>query len=282
MKIQLRKALSVGALLALGAGIGVGITARAQQKEQHLGYQDTPMLPGGKWHVHDGTRPQPTKIDPGSFSTQEAAGKPPSDATVLFDGTDLSKWEGPGGKPAGWKIENGYMEIDPKAGSIQTKEKIGDCQLHVEWAAPTPPNLNAHGQERGNSGILFFSGKYEVQVLDSWENPTYPDGQAAALYGSFPPLVNASRKPGEWQMYDIIFEVPRFDGDKLVKPGAFTVLHNGVVVHNHAVLWGETQHKQFPVYHPHPPEGQLMLQDHGNKVRYRNIWFRKLKNYDEP
>src|SRR5436309_6038576 len=147
--MQIKQIICTAALLALGGGLGVGLTARAQQ---HLGYQDTPMLPGGKWHVHDGTRPQPKVIDPGSFSTQEMPGKPPSDATVLFDGTDLSKWEGPAGKPAGWKIENGYMEIEPKAGSIQTKEKIGDCQLHVEWAAPTPPNLKAHGQERGNSG----------------------------------------------------------------------------------------------------------------------------------
>src|SRR5690349_8553794 len=268
MQIQIKQIVCAAVLLVAGAGVGVAITAHAGQQKPHLGYQDTPMLPGGKWHVHDGERPQPKVIDPGTFSTQETPGKPPSDAIVLFDGTDLSKWEGPNGRPAGWKVANGYMEIDPKTGSIQTKEKIGDCQLHVEWATPSPPNLKQHGQERGNSGILFFSGKYEVQVLDSWENPTYPDGQAAALYGSFPPLVNASRKPGEWQVYDIVFEVPRFDGDKLVKPAAFTVFHNGVVVHNHAVLWGETQHKQFPVYHPHPPEGHLMLQNHGNNGRY--------------
>lgn len=269
------------ALLAVGGGIGVAVTDRAQQQKQ-LGYQDTPMLPGGKWHVHDGTRPQPKVIDPGSFSTQDTTGKPPSDAIVLFDGTDLSKWEGAGGKPAGWKVENGVMEIAPKTGSIQTKESIGDCQLHVEWSSPAPANLNAHGQGRGNSGVMFFGGKYEIQVLDSWENPTYPDGQAAGIYGSYPPLVNATRKPGEWQMYDILFTVPRFEGGKLVKAGYFTVLHNGVVVHNHAELWGETQHRQLPVYHPHPPQGPLVLQDHGSKVRFRNIWYRKLKDYDEP
>lgn len=282
MRVRSKQFICAGALIAIGGGIGVAITARAQQQQQHLGYQDTPMLPSGKWHVHDGTRPQPKVIDPGSFSAQDAPGKPPSDAIILFDGTDLSKWVGANGKPAAWKVENGVMEIDPKAGSIQTKEAIGDCQLHVEWSAPTPPNLNAHGQERGNSGVMFFGGKYEIQVLDSWQNPTYPDGQAAGIYGSYPPLVNATRKPGEWQIYDIIFTVPRFEGDKLVKPGYFTVLHNGVVVHNHAELLGETQHRQFPVYHAHPPEGPLMLQDHGNKVRYRNIWYRKLKNYDEP
>ncbi len=280
MRNRLKEIACVGALLAIGGAAGIGLAARAQQ--QHLGYQDTPMLPGGKWHVHDGERPQPKIIDPGSCSTQETTGKPPSDAIVLFDGADLSKWEGDGGRPAGWKVVNGYMEIDPRAGSIQTKEAIGDCQLHVEWAAPNPPNLKAHGQERGNSGIMFFSGKYEIQVLDSYENPTYPDGQAAGIYGSYPPLVNASRKPGEWQMYDIVFTVPRFEDGKLTKPGYFTVFHNGVVVHNHAEIWGETLHKTFPKYTPHPPEGRLLLQDHGNRVRYRNIWYRKLKNYDEP
>lgn len=278
--MQIQKIVAVAALAVVSAGIGAAITAGAQQKA-HLGYSDTPMLPGGKWHVHDGDRPQPKVIDPGSFSTQETAGKPPSDAIVLFDGTDLSKWEGDGGKPAGWKIEKDYMEIDPKAGSIHTKEKIGDCQLHVEWSAPNPPNLKAHGQERGNSGVMFFNGRYEIQVLDSYENPTYPDGQASAIYGCYPPLVNATRKPGEWQMYDIVFTVPRFENGKLTKPGYFTVFHNGVVVHNHAELLGETQHRQFPKYNPHEPEGQLVLQDHGNNVRYRNIWYRKLKNYDE-
>jgi hypothetical protein len=129
--------------------------------------------------------------------------------------------------------------------------------------------------------VIFF-GRYEIQVLDSYDNKTYPDGQAAAIYGSWPPLVNAMRKPGEWNVYDIMFTVPHFDGDKLVKPGYFTVMHNGVVVHNHAELLGDTNHRQLPVYHPHPPRGSLVLQDHGNRVRYRNIWYRELKDYDQP
>ena len=274
MRSGIRKTSLAGAILALGIGLGA-----AAQQGRKIGYSDTPMLPGGKWHVHDGTRPQPKIIDPGTASTQDPAGRPPSDAIVLFDGKDLSKWEGPGGKPAGWKVENGYMEIAPKAGSIQTRDPIGDVQLHIEWSAPVPPK--GIDQGRGNSGVLFF-GRYEVQVLDSYDNQTYPDGQAASIYGTYPPLVNAMRKPGEWNVYDILFTVPRFEGEKLVKPGYFTVFHNGVCVHNHAELLGDSNHRQLPSYHPHPPKGALVLQDHGNPVRYRNIWYRELKDYDQP
>ena len=160
-----------------------------------------------------------------------------------------------------------------------TKDPIGDCHLHIEWSAPSPGRGSSQG--RGNSGVLFF-GRYEIQVLDSFDNKTYPDGQAASIYGTYPPLVNAMRKPGEWNVYDIIFTVPRFENDKLVKPGYFTVLHNGVVVHNHAELLGDSNHRALPTYRPHPPKGQLVLQDHGNPVRYRNIWYRELKDYDTP
>ncbi len=267
------------ALLLIGAGSGAVLKARAQQADEHLGYQDTPMLPGGKWHVHDGLRPQPKEIDPGTFSSQEMPGTPPSDAIVLFDGKDLSHWKNGNGGPAGWTVENGYMKIAPKSGSISTRDEIGDCQLHIEWSAPTPPR--GRGQERGNSGVLFF-GRYEIQVLDSYQAKTYPDGQASAIYGTYPPLVNATRKPGEWQVYDILFTVPRFDGAKLVKPGYFTVLHNGVVVHNHAELLGNSNHRALPNYVAHPLKGSLVLQDHGNPVRYRNIWYRELKDYDQP
>lgn len=275
MKPIFRNMASIGLMLVVGATIGIAFAAQGQHDD--LGYQDTPML--GKWHVHDGLRPQPTVVDPGSFSTQDTPGKPPSDAIILFDGKDLSKWQGPNGKPAGWTVENGIATIKPGSGSITTKEDIGDCQLHIEWSSPTPPK--GQGQGRGNSGVIFF-GRYEIQVLDSYNAKTYPDGQAAALYGSYPPLVNASRPPGEWNIYDIIFTVPRFDGDKLIKPGYFTVLHNGVVVHNHVELLGNSNHRALPKYEPHPPQGPLLLQDHGNPVRYRNIWYRKLKNYDEP
>ncbi len=265
--------------IVLVAGAAIGAALMAQVQERKIGYQATPLLPGGKWHVHDGTRPQPKIIAPGTASTAEMPGRPPSDAVILFDGKDLSKWEGPGGKPAAWKVENGCMEITPKSGGVSTKESIGDCQLHIEWSAPNPPK--GIDQSRGNSGVLFFN-KYEVQVLDSYENKTYPDGQAASIYGTYPPLVNAMRKPGEWNVYDILFTVPRFEGGKLVKPGYFTVMHNGVVVHNHAELLGDSLHRQLPVSTPPPPRGPLFLQDHGSPVRYRNIWYRELKDYDQP
>ena len=269
--------IGLGLLLGVGA-IGGAAFAHAQQQDT-LGHQDTPLQANGKWHVHDGLRPQPPVIDPGTASTQEMAGKPPSDATVLFDGADLSHWTD-GGKPAAWKVENGYMEITPKTGSLVSKEELGDCQLHVEWSAPTV--VKGNGQGRGNSGILFFNGTYEVQVLDSYNNPTYPDGQAAAIYNSYPPMANAMRKPGEWNVYDIMFEVPHFENGKLVKPGYFTVMHNGVCVQNHVELLGQSYHQKRAEYHPHPPTGPLQLQNHGNPVRYRNIWFRPLHPTAEP
>jgi len=235
--------------------------------------------PPRQWPIHDEGRPQPPVVDPGPGMERPAP--PPADAIVLFDGKDLAQWRSAkDGSPAKWKVENGAMEVVAGTGDIRTERAFGDCQLHVEWATPTP-RPGEEGQHRGNSGV-FLMGLYEVQVLDSYGNRTYPDGQAASLYGSYPPLVNACRKPGEWQTYDIIFNVPRFDGQKLVSPGYFTVIHNGVIVHNHTALFGETLHKTFPTYHAHPPRGHLLLQDHGNPVRYRNIWYRELKDYDQP
>ena len=276
MKRLLQKTAAAGALLVVGAGVGAALGG--QQKDT-LGHQDTPLQANGKWHVHDGLRPQPPVIDPGTASTQDAAGRPPSDAVVLFDGKDLSHWTD-GGKPAAWKVEDGHMEITPKTGSLLTKDELGDCQLHVEWTAPT--EVKGNGQGRGNSGILFFGGRYEVQVLDSFNNPTYPDGQAGAIYNSYPPIVNPIRKPGEWNVYDIMFTVPRFEGEKLVKPGYFTVMNNGVVVQNHVELLGDSSHLKRAEYHAHPPKGPLLLQNHGNPVRYRNIWYRELKDNTEP
>lgn len=277
MKSVSRNLTWVGLMLAVGIGVGAAVTTRFA--EEGLGYQDTPILPGGKWHVHDGTRPQPTAVEPGSFSSQDTPGKPPSDAIVLFDGKDTSHWKARDGGAFAWKVENGYMEAIPGKHDIATTDDIGDCQLHIEWAAPNPPR--GKGQDRGNSGVIFF-GRYEIQVLDSYNAKTYPDGQASAIYGTYPPLVNASRKPGEWQMYDILFTVPRFENDKLVKPGYFTVFHNGVAVHNHAELLGNSNHRALPNYQPHPPRGPLILQEHGHPVRYRNIWYRELKDYDQP
>src|SRR5512136_231750 len=195
--------------------------------QEPIGYTDTPFLPGGKWRVHDLNRPHPPVVNPGTASTPEQPGRPPSDAVVLFDGKDLSQWleQGEGGgsanpRPPRWRVENGYMEVVPKTGSIISKEKFGDAQIHVEWASPK--EVKSSSQGRGNSGVLIMS-RYEIQVLDSYENVTYADGQASAVYGQWPPLVNASRPPGEWQAYDIVWEAPRFDGEKLVRPAFVTV-----------------------------------------------------------
>jgi hypothetical protein len=228
------------------------------------------------WPIHDRSRPQPQVVTPGTFSTPEEPGRPPSDAVVLFGGEDLSKWKSQkGGGPAPWKVESGYFEIVPETGGIETKDGFGSCQLHVEWQAPSPPK--GEDQDRGNSGV-FLMGLYEVQVLDSFESQTYPDGQAAALYGQYPPLVNASRPPGEWQVYDIAFEAPSFDSEgKLLKPARVTVFHNGVLVQHASELTGPTAHKRRPPYEVHPAKLPLSLQDHEHPVRYRNIWIRELK-----
>lgn len=242
-----------------------------------LGYDDTPMLPDSQWRVHDSKRPQARVITPGTESSQEAAGQAPSDAVILFDGTDLSGWKGRDGD-AQWKVESGYMEVVPRTGNIETKAHFGDCQLHLEFATPT--EVKGESQGRGNSGV-FLMGRYEIQVLDCYENPTYADGATAGIYGQWPPLVNACRKPGEWQMYDIIWVGPKFDGDKLVSPPCVTVIHNGIVMHHSQKLNGPTGHRNVPEVVPHPPEGPLNLQDHGDLVRYRNIWYRPLTGYDE-
>ena len=263
--MKLRFILTTGLLMSIAA-------AQAPPRKDHtLGYDDTPFLPGGKWRVHDVSRPRPRVITPGAQNSQ-----PPSDAIVLFDGKDLSRWETISkGKPAQpkWKVENGYMEVVPGTGSIQTKEKFGDIQLHLEWA--TPAEVFGKSQSRGNSGVLLMT-RYEVQVLDSYDNPTYADGQAAAIYGQVPPPVNASRKPGEWQTYDIVFEAPAFDGEKVAKPAYVTVFHNGVVMHNRQEIIGRTPHARLGTYAPHGPEEPLELQNHDSPVRFRNIWVRRL------
>lgn len=245
-------------------------------QERPVGYKDTPQIPGSKWRVHDGDRPQPRVVTPGTTTTANRPGRAPSDAIVLFDGTDLSKWTGRGGQ-ARWKVEDGAMVVNG-TGAIRTKEQFGDCQLHIEWASPK--QAKSQDQGRGNSGV-FLMNRYEIQVLDSFKNRTYPDGQAAALYGQKPPLVNACRGPGEWQTYDIIFRAPRFKDGKLASPAVATVLHNGVVVHHHQKFIGATTHKRVAKYGAHPPKGPIQLQDHGNPVRFRNVWVRPLKGYDE-
>ena len=242
------------------------------------GYDDTPVIPGQTYRVHDKNRPQPRIVTPGTASTLEQAGAAPSDAVVLFGGTDLSGWAAQRGGDAGWKVENGYVEVVPGTGDIQTKHEFGDCQLHLEWASPWI--VKGESQGRGNSGV-FLMGRYEIQVLDCYDNPTYADGTAASVYGEFPPLVNACRKPGEWQTYDIIWTGPRFEGETLVRPAYVTALHNGVIVHHHTELVGPTGHRNTYPYVLQPTTGPLRLQDHGDLVRFRNIWYRPLTGYDQ-
>jgi hypothetical protein len=228
-----------------------------------------------RWEIHDRNRPTPPVVTPGSASTQEAPGKPPSDALVLFDGKDLSHWvQKKDGSPAKWTVADGYMEVAPKTGDVQTKEAFGDCQLHVEFREPDPPK--GEDQDRGNSGV-FLMGLFEIQVLDSYNSKTYADGQAAAVYGQYPPLVNASRPPGQWQTYDIIWHGPRFDSDgKLTRPARVTVIHNGVLVQDDVEPTGPTGHHVRPPYKAGPDKLPLALQDHNHPVRYRNIWIRPL------
>jgi len=231
-----------------------------------VGYDDTPFLPGSAFRVHDSKRPVPHTVAPGSTS-----GAAPADATVLFDGSDLAAWRG-GSGPARWELVDGAMVVNG-TGSIQTRESFGDLQLHLEWAAPEEPVSSSQG--RGNSGV-YLMGRYEIQILDSFENRTYADGQAAALYGQTPPLVNACRPPGEWQTYDIVFTAPRFTDGKLARPATATVLHNGVLVHNAREFIGITTHRSVATYSEHPPTGPIELQDHGNPIRFRNVWVRPI------
>jgi len=226
-----------------------------------------------RWKAHDLNRPLPEVIDPGTASTQEAAGRPPSDAMVLFDGKDLSQWAAEDGQPSKWKVENGYVEVVPNSGDLVSRHPLGDMQLHLEFAEPVPAKGQSQG--RGNSGVIIM-GMFEVQVLDSYHNTTYADGQAAAVYGQYPPQVNASRPPGSWQAYDIVFHGPRFDKEgALLRKARVTVLHNGVLVQDNVEIEGITR-LEPTVYKAAPEKLPLRLQDHENAVRYRNIWVREL------
>ncbi|MCU0917786.1 MAG: DUF1080 domain-containing protein [Planctomycetes bacterium] len=242
------------------------------KKPVKIQYVDTPS---GRWMIHDMNRPAPPVITPGEGT------RAPSDALVLFDGTEaaMKNWTDVNDRPSKWIVRDGYMESVKGAGYIHSKEDFGSCQLHVEFA--TPAKVQGTSQGRGNSGV-FLQGEYEVQVLDSYENKTYPDGQCAALYGRAVPLVNACRKPGEWQTYDIVYHRPLFDADgKVTRKPTFTVIQNGVLVQDHVTLEGGTNwdgpHAISP-FRPLPDKGPIMLQDHGNPVRYRNIWVRPLQD----
>ena len=248
---------------------------------------NTPLLPNG-WHVHDMARPKPVKVTAGASNADA-----PSDAIVLFDGTNLDKWVSKTGDPldhllkerdldqwlaqtkdpAKWALRDGYMEINKASGSIMTKEAFGDIQLHIEWAVPEKIEYSA--QKRGNSGIFMMS-LYELQIMDAWDNPAYADGMAGAVYGQTPALVNAAKKPGQWQTYDILFNAPVFKDGKLEKPAYVTIIWNGVVVQNHTEILGPTRHQQAYPYAQHSGKLPLMLQNHGSAVRFRNIWVRNL------
>ena len=234
---------------AAAVGLGLGLNAYAARQIEYKS--------GIVW-------PEPKMVTPGKTDAE-----PPADATVLFDGKDLSKWN----NGDNWEIKDGVATA--KKSGITTKEAFGDCQLHLEFA--TPEKIEGKGQGRGNSGV-YIMGKYEVQILDSIDNPTYFDGQCASIYKQSPPMVNASRKPGEWQTYDIIFTAPKFGEDgKVTKPAYATVIHNGVVVHNHFELLGGTFYDRAPVYQKHADKLPLSLQFHGNPVKFRNIWIRSFE-----
>jgi hypothetical protein len=233
--------------------------------------------PGNRWRQHDIHRPKPPIVEPAEAGI---AAKPPKDAVVLFNGSSLDAWQFASGEPAKWKVAEGYFEIIPGAGPIETKAKFGDIQLHLEWAAPKPPE--GTGQNRGNSGV-FLMHDFEIQVLDSYKADTYADGQAGAIYGQYPPLFNATRPPGEWQTYDIAFRRPRFDtAGKLIEPARVTVFLNGILVQNNEEPFGPTSWLKWLPYEDRGGHGSIFLQDHGHPVRYRNIWLRELPERAAP
>ncbi len=265
------------ACLAVVASLGTAAARAADLIEKHtetgivVGYLDTPLLPwtDNKYHVHDPNRPIPQFVLPRDLGTPLPAAPAPADAIVLFAGADTSHWQ-----PSTWQVSNRVMVAGHE--SLQSKQPFGDCQLHLEFATPDEPDQSF--MNRGNSGVLMM-GKYELQIFDSWHahpRQIYPDGQAASIYGQTPPAVNACMPPGQWQSYDIIFTAPVFANGKLVKPPTVTMLHNGVLVHRNQEVYGEMMHRDIKPLRPHPAKLPLVLQGHGSKVRFRNIWLREL------
>lgn len=309
----MQKIFSLAAML-VGAGLALSTPTNAKA-DSPIGYKDTPLIPGTSWHVHDPDRSRPHVVTSAPTFSHNAGA--PSDATVLFDGKDLSKWRSDKGEAAAWKVVNetpcakvkqnrsdekgaqlllrkttaesacvagansGYLEVTPKTGNIFTREEFGDFQLHFEFA--TPAVVKGNSQGRGNSGV-FIHGIYEVQVLDSYENITYADGQLGALYGQYPPLANPAKKPGEWSSYDVIFEGPRFDAEgKVTRKASVTVIVNGVVLQHKKEYMGTTRHKEVATYDKvTTTRGPIGLQDHGDLMRYRNMWIRPLGEIDKP
>jgi hypothetical protein len=268
-------------LLAIGLSMAVSFFSHVQTASSQtqsklvkakddsgiVGYKDTPILPWCGYHVHDPDRPAPPKVTPGQLSIDKEAGTAPSDAVVLFNGNDLSKWES-----SDWKVENGVLIA--VSDNLTTKLAFGDCQLHLEWQTPDPPQ--GHMFDRGNNGVMLM-GLFEIQIYDSYTEKLYPDGQAASVYGQTPPMVNACRRPGQWQIFDIIFYAPVFKDDRLEKEAYVTVLHNGLLVHHNQKIYGPTGHRILPGYDkPIPEKLPLSLSAHNNPVRFRNIWIRPL------
>jgi 3-keto-disaccharide hydrolase len=239
-----------------------------------LAQQPTPPAEPPKPDPHANEVPAP-RNPPRVVTAGRTPGAPPSDAIVLFDGTDLTKWEKEKGDgPAPWTVTDGAMIVKPKSGGIRTRQPFGSVQLHIEWATPAP--ARGSGQDRGNSGI-FLQSTYEVQVLDSYQNETYWHGSAGSVYKQYAPLVNVSRPPGEWQVYDIVYHAPRFNEDgRVTQRATFTVFHNGVLIQDHVEVMGVTTHMGPPYYKAHPDKLPISLQDHDHEVRYRNVWVREL------
>ncbi|ODU23140.1 MAG: hypothetical protein ABS95_03945 [Verrucomicrobia bacterium SCN 57-15] len=228
-----------------------------------FGYKDTPKLPWCGYLVHDPDRPAPIRVDPGPAP---APAPIPADAIVLFNGNDLSQWN-----PTQWLMKDG--EMIAHGGGLSSRESFGDIQLHLEWMAPA--DYKGPWYNQGNNGVVLM-GLYEIQIFDSYNIKWAPDGQAAAVYAQTPPLVNACRKPGEWQTYDIVFTAPKYDGDKLIAPPRITMHHNGVLVHLNQEIYGETGHRVLPGHRSHKTKGPLMFAGHDCPVHFRNIWIRKL------
>lgn len=258
---------SIIAAITLGS---MSLALMGQEKKVHpVGYEDTPIIPGTKYRVHDKNRPAPEVVTP-----SKDLGGAPSDAIVLFNGKDNSAFRDKDGKPSNWEVKNGELVINK--GDNWTKESFGSCQFHIEWL--THPNTEGNSQKKGNAGV-FFMDRYEIQILDAYNNPTYADGIAGSIYGQTPALKNAVRKPGEWQVYDIIFNAPKLKDGKVESPATVTVIVNGVVVQNNTVIQGPTKHKTTTNYDgTFPDKAPIRIQDHKNNppVKFRNIWIRPL------
>lgn len=271
------KSTQIGVVIIVS--LAVGTVAREASGADRKFYGDPPDDTHA-WCVHDTNRPLPPVVKPG-----DAPGQPPADAIILFDGKNLNEWvqvpkKGGEPGPAQWAVKDGYMEVVPKTGDLKSKREFGACQLHIEFA--TPSVVEGESQGRGNSGV-FFMEKYELQVLDCYNNVTYPDGQAGSIYTQNPPRVNVCRPPGEWQSYDVIFHPTRFDSaGNVVEPGTITAFQNGVVVQDEWVYEGTTGHRARAKFTPHGEKGPLKLQDHNNPMRFRNIWVRELPSRAKP